>query len=135
MIDVILGINSAIETVTKLKELNEKIKDADVKMLIANLSIELSEAKISISELLDKNRELQEEINSLKSEQNEVFFFKDGVYFDSNGNGPFCPSCYEGEKKKHSLLPSANPVNRKMGGHQCTVCQKYFTYIKGEEKN
>ena len=130
MIDVILGINAAIETVTKLKELNEKIKDADVKMLIADLSIELAEAKISIAELLDKNRELQNEINSLKSEQCEPLIFKNGVYFDSNGDGPFCPGCYEGEKKKHRILLVGAPVHRQRGVHQCTVCQKFFTYRK-----
>ena len=33
MIEIIEGVNSAIETVKSLSTLNEKIKDADVKML------------------------------------------------------------------------------------------------------
>jgi hypothetical protein len=45
MIEIIAGINSAIETVRKLGVLNEKIKDVDIKMLIADLNIELANAK------------------------------------------------------------------------------------------
>jgi hypothetical protein len=128
MVEVIEGINAAIETVKKLIEVNEKVKDADVKMLIADLSIQLAEAKISIAELLDKNRKLQEEIKTLKSEPCEALIFKDDVYFDNNGDGPFCPGCYDGKRQKHRILPVAAPVHRKMGVHQCTVCGKFFTY-------
>jgi len=128
MIEVVEGVNAAITTVKKLNELNEKIKNAEVKMLIADLSIQLSDAKISISELLDRNRVLQEEINSLKSDQCEPLTFKDGVYFDSNNDGPFCPGCYDGKKQKHRILPVAAPLHRKMGVHQCSVCGKFFNY-------
>ena len=47
--DVITGINIAIETLKKLKEVNESIKNAEIKMIIADLSLQLSEAKMSIS--------------------------------------------------------------------------------------
>jgi regulator of replication initiation timing len=125
MLELMAVVNASIETAKKLKALNEKIENADVKMLIADLCIQLSEAKLSISELLDNNRKLQEEINSLRSDQCEPLIFKDGVYYDSNNDGPFCPSCYDEKKRKHRMVP-INPMYHKPGVHKCVVCDKRF---------
>ena len=132
MVDVITGIDAAIKTAKKLIEVNEAIENADVKMLIAELSVQLAEAKISIAELLDKNRGLQDEIESLKKKQDEELNFIDGVYFDNNGDGPFCPGCYDGKKQKHRLILVSASQHRKMGVHRCSVCNKFFTYEGGK---
>ena len=123
MIDIIAGVNAAFETLKKLKEVNEKVKNADVKMLIADLSMQLADAKISISELLDKNRALEEEIKSLKGKESEKLIYKNGAYYSSDGDGPFCPGCYDEKGKKYRIAIISADFEF-TGIHKCTVCGK-----------
>ena len=75
MVEIITGLTSAIDIVTKLNALNEKIKDADIKMLIADLNIELAKAKNSIAELITENQKLKSEIDNLRNNKTEKLLF------------------------------------------------------------
>ena len=123
MIDIIAGVNAALETVKKLKEVNEKIKNAEVKMIIADISMQLADAKISISELLDRNRILENEIKSLKEKECEKLIYKNGAYYSSDGDGPFCPGCYDEKGKKYRIAIISADL-KFTGIHKCTVCGK-----------
>ena len=122
MIEIISGLNTAIDLVKRLRELNDKIQSADIKMLIADLSEQLAEAKISIAELLEKNLKLEEEIKSLKEKKKEELVFKNGAYYSVNDDGPFCPGCYDKQKSKSRLI--RNTGFEIMGNYRCSVCGK-----------
>lgn len=125
MVELIAGISSAIEIGKKLKALNTKIKDADLNMFIADLNIELANAKNNIAILLDENTKLKAEIEKLNFKKLEVLQFKGGAYYNSNGDGPFCPNCYDG-KQKTSRLVENNPDFKFVGNYICSVCSKMF---------
>jgi hypothetical protein len=129
MVELITGLTSAIDIVKRLNLLNEKIKNADIKILIANLNIELANAKNNISELIIENQELKNEIIELKNTKIEKLQFKDGAYYDSVGDGPFCSGCYDSKKSKIRLIDN-DPNFKFTGNYLCPVCGNMFN-VKG----
>ena len=125
MVEIITGLTSAIDIVTKLNALNEKIKDADIKMLIADLNIELAKAKNSIAELITENQKLKSEIDNLRNNKTEKLQFKGGAYYDTTGDGPFCPGCYDNKNKKIRLVDN-DPNFKFIGNYLCPVCGNMF---------
>lgn len=116
-------INTSIDIMKKLKEVNEKTKDAEIKMLIADLGIELAELKCSFADLLDENRELKDQIKELSSKKEETLIIKNGLYYRKNEDGPFCTGCYD--SKKEVIRLTTWGVN----SYKCPVCsaQLYTT--------
>jgi regulator of replication initiation timing len=125
MIELGTALAGALDIVKKLNALNEKIKDADIKMLIADLNIELADAKNDIAKLITENQRLKTEIDNLKNDKFDKLQFKNGAYYDTDGNGPFCPGCYDGKNKKSRLVEN-NPDFNFIGNYQCSVCGKMF---------
>lgn len=129
MDDVLLSVNTAIGIMKKIKEVNSKIRDADIKMLIADLSIEIANTKTSIAELLDENRNLKDKIKQFEEEKNKKkMVFKNNAYYEENGDGPFCPACFDSKKEKIRLVDNVKDFVDIAGKYKCPVCG---TMIKG----
>jgi len=52
--DVIAGIQTALDITGKLRELSKKIQDADFSMLLADLTMQLADTKLSLPLKLGK---------------------------------------------------------------------------------
>lgn len=114
-------INTSIDIMKKIKEVNEKTKDAEIKMLIADLGIELAELKCSFADLLDENRELKDQIKELSSKKEETLIFKNGLYYREDEDGPFCTGCYD--SKKEVIRLNLRTHDR----YICPVCNAQLT--------
>lgn len=97
-------INTSIDIMKKIKEVNEKTKDAEIKMLIADLGIELAELKCSFADLLDENRELKDQIKELSSKKEEALIFNDSHYYNPETNIKYCSACLDSGNKLIKLL-------------------------------
>ena len=60
---------------------------------------QLLNAKEAALELRDENYKLKEELNKLKQFEGKGLVLKKKAYYDKNNNGPYCPVCYDNEKK------------------------------------
>lgn len=91
-----MGIISEVKDLTGLIK---KIGDIDLYKKILDL-------QSSILELSEKNVEQKEEIKRLKEIQEitNKMTFKDQLYYQENDSEPFCPRCWESEKKLYTFI-------------------------------
>jgi hypothetical protein len=99
MIEIIDAVNVIITSLKNLHELSEKERYAEVKKGIADMSAQLSDMKIAAYEIKDENTELKEEIKRLKSLSERELTKKNGLYYDKDGDGPYCPTCWDNDKR------------------------------------
>lgn len=127
MSEIIGSISAAINIAKRLKEISKNIRDAEFKNLLADLSLELSDTKQRLSEIVVENSELKEELSKLKHSKSvgEELIFKGGLYYTSEGDGPFCPGCYDNQGKKIRTPEEYGPF-RKFGKYKCPICSKYY---------
>jgi hypothetical protein len=81
------------------------------------------ELKNEAADLLIENLELKERIKALEDgkENPLVYNDKDGLYYstgDTDSQHPFCPACYDTDKKRIHLLPSLKCPGCKAGYYQ-----------------
>ncbi|MBN2546533.1 MAG: hypothetical protein JXB50_12100 [Spirochaetes bacterium] len=126
--DLIKSVTSIIDTVKKLKEINDKIKDADLKNVIADLNLELSEIKVKLSEMINENNELKEKIRIIEDTKNqkEELILKNDSYYTKNGDGPFCTGCFDKSGKKIRLIKNPIIAAQDFGKYKCPVCGNFF---------
>lgn len=122
MSDLISTATTAIQLVSRLREINKNIANAEFANALADLSMELSELKIKAAGLLDENNELRRQ---LAQKQNKRLTFKDFAYFSDEGDGPFCPGCYDGQEKNIRLTKMSGPFTV-FGSHACPNCKQHF---------
>ena len=122
MNELISGATVAIQLVKRLREINKNISNAEFANVLADLSIELSNMKVQVADLVAENDELRRKLNERGSPSLE---FKDFAYFSSDGDGPFCPGCYDskGQKIRLSKLTDAFTV---FGSHSCPACKETY---------
>lgn len=97
------------ELYNAIVELNREL--VDVKLSSVNQTSQIVDLKQEITQLKGTIRELQE----ASKEENQLIL-KNNLYYKQNGEGPFCPKCYN-ENKSISLL------HLRKGFHdKCVVC-------------
>lgn len=130
MDELLTAIDTSIGIMKKLKTLNDKVKDADFRMLLADLSIELANSKSSVADLLNENRILKEKIKEMETAASKVdkLIFRNNAYYSENGEGPFCPACYDSKNKKIRLVDNLRDFVSISGKYKCPVCG---AHIKG----
>lgn len=119
MSDLISTATSAIQIVTRLRDINKNIANAEFSNALADLAIELAEIKIKVAGLLEENEALRRELE--RKNALELTFSK-YAYFTSDGDGPFCPLCYDSQGKAIRL--TKGPYT--FGSHICKACKEYF---------
>ena len=107
MSEVLSAIQTAIDIVSKLRNLSKKVEDAEIKMLLADLSNELADAKLEMANLknsLAQETEKSIKLSALLSAKNESKpKIKEGVYEFENEDGLFCTACFDARDKKVRL--------------------------------
>lgn len=125
MSDVISTASSALQLVSRLREINRKIANSEFANALADLSIELSELKIQVASLLEENDQLKRQLLQRPSEALE---FKGFAYYTRSGDGPFCSGCYDSHGKSIRLTRLSGPFTA-FGSHSCPSCKE--SYHKG----
>jgi hypothetical protein len=123
---------AAIDGLKSLAQYADEVKDVSKRgefmRIIGELSLELAETQIKLSGHIRENDELKEQLVTIQKKveilenPNSTLTIKDGVYYNSENDGPFCTGCYDSKKKiiRLSELPS---VMRVLGKYGCPICK------------
>lgn len=124
----ISSLKTATEIATLLKTSDETFIKAELKLKLADLMNALADAKISIAELKDiiqeKDDQISELIKKVENKDNDLVF-KNGAYYTSNGDGPFCTNCYDTKKMKVRLTDMP-PGFTDFGKSRCPNCEALY---------
>ena len=112
-------IRDVIGLALKAKELADKLKDLEMKGVIVDLQGKLLDLKEQINELREENIHLKAEANKLSLPPDVEL--RKGLYYKTDGAGPFCPACYAGEEKLIPLNPIKGGMVR-VGDWKCPGC-------------
>jgi hypothetical protein len=105
--------------ISKLKGFKKEPNGAETQKLMTGMSNELINARKAINELLDENQKLKNELQTLKNKEQNPLLFKKGAYFTENGDGPFCPQCYDSNNKQIRLTK----ISTRMANYYCPTCK------------
>jgi len=125
--DIISSISTAITIAKRLKEISKNVEDAEFKNLLADLSLELADTKLRLSEIVVEVSELKEENAKLKHSKGigAELEFKNGLYYTTGGDGPFCPGCYD-SSGKIIRTPEQSGPSRTFGQFMCPSCGNFY---------
>ncbi len=128
----IIGDIAAIVTLSgKARELAAQTKNLELRKMLVDLEEKLIEFRAELVTLKGQNVELQEENVRLKDELKKAsappeVTFKDGVYFAADGSGPYCPTCWENDKKLIHITPMDGRTARLVGfKYRCSLCKAH----------
>ncbi|HYV97616.1 MAG TPA: hypothetical protein VE967_09195 [Gemmatimonadaceae bacterium] len=124
------AIKSAAEIVKVIRSADAGMEKAELKLKIAELAESLADARLAVvdaqEQIITLQRQLTEaarlaEVHERVERRNSVYYLRDA---DSE-SGPYCPRCYEVDRKLVSLRPPPRPM-RHLGQWQCPNCDKLF---------
>ena len=125
--DLVTSISTAISIAKRLNEIAKNIQDAEFKNLLADLSLELADTKLKLSEVISENAELKNEVTTLKHTKggSEKLVFKNQMYYTTEGDGPFCPGCYDTKGAK-IRIPEQKGHGAHFGKYRCPSCGEFY---------
>jgi len=128
MDDVIDIIISAIKNARKLEKVKVVRDDFDAHEVASVLAVELDEIQKKVSMIIKENLEQKSEILHLKTlvGEEQGFSVKYNVYFTPDGDGPFCPCCYD-NRGKTIRVRRETMDNDSVIRHACRVCGSSFS--------
>ncbi len=122
---VLASVKTATEIVKLLRESDASLASAETKLQLAELVHALADAKLEIAGIQELLLEKDSFIRELKeqSETHQNLNWEDPVYYlqtDQGKEGPFCPQCYDSDRKSIRLQTS------EPGSWHCLTCEKSF---------
>ena len=103
------------DSTSSLSEAETKLKLAELISSLADLKMELADIKV---DLIDKDEVIRELRN--KIEEKESLIFDGKFYLKEGDNIPFCPTCWESNKKAIHLIFKHYQTYGKC--QECEVC-------------
>jgi hypothetical protein len=129
--EIFQAISATKATIDGLKSLSqyaEEVKDitkrGEFMNIIGDLKIQLGETQIRVSDYIRENGELKEQVATLQKKietlenPDSKLIIKDGLYYTSEGDGPFCTCCYDSDQKIIRLSALGES-----GLHECPKCK------------
>lgn len=108
-----------IESLKEIADLVKKFNDDELNRKIVDLEGEIVERTLQIGSLEEENEELKRTLSLIKKMR-----FKKPFYFQGDDPVPFCPRCWEKEKKPVHLI---GPVKVATGlRYGCPNCKEFF---------
>ncbi len=125
--DITSGVATAISLARKLLELKSLAKDAEAKLIIADLQLALAEVKSQLADVMEFNLQLRTDLAKAQSPPDVVF--KDSAYYRTDGDGPFCTTCFDKGKQLIRLTELATMFHGE-GRYLCGICKNRFLPVK-----
>lgn len=126
----IKGVSTSIDAVKKLSEMASKSKNIELREGILELREQLIESKDALLDVKEENSSLRAENVKLKKELEgklPQLQFQNGLYYAPSDDIPFCPSCFDDQKKRIHLQLISNAL--KLPEYTCPVCKNVFKAI------
>jgi hypothetical protein len=130
---------AAIDGLKSLAQYADEVKDVSKRgefmRIIGELSIELAETQVRLSDRITENHELKVQLVTLQKKvevlenPNSILTIKDGVYYTSENDGPFCTGCYD-DKLKTIRLSEMPLMQRGIGKYECPICKSKYVQDK-----
>jgi len=117
-IELATALNILMTTYKKVKELSVKADNIELKNHILDMNEQLLNMKELALDLREENTALNEEIKKLKSFEGKELKLQNKAYYDKDGNGPYCPNCYENDRQL-VLMAKTGVIFR----YQCRKCE------------
>jgi hypothetical protein len=126
---------AAIDGLKLLAQYADDVKDVtkrgEFMRIIGELSLELAETQVRLSGHIRENDELKEQVLNLQKKVEALknpettLAIKDGLYYTSDGGGPFCTCCYDSDRKTIRLaaMPEVMEV---LGKYECPKCKSRY---------
>jgi hypothetical protein len=108
------------DSTSSLSEAETKLKLAELISSLADLKMELADIKV---DLIDKDEVIRELRN--KIEEKESLIFDGKFYLKEGDNIPFCPTCWESNKKAIHLIFKHYQTYGKC--QECEVCKTKYS--------
>ena len=121
--EIITGISSAIALVRQILALPGLEKNAELRLLIADLQIKLAEVQSKMAETMAENHQLRDALTQATAPPDVIH--KNGVYWKTNGDGPFCVVCRDASGKMLRLTELPKNIAED-GRYFCNTCQGRF---------
>jgi len=117
----------ALENLKKLENLQFIKEDEEARGISAALSSELKIIGDKLPLLIEENEKLKSENHDLRAQLagEHGFDVRDNVYYASDGDGPFCPYCYENRATKMRLR-SLEPGTAGEAKYSCRLCESRY---------
>jgi len=128
MSDVINKIISLMKNIHDQQKLIASNVDPDAKSISDFIIVELEEIKSEVCRLINENAGQQNKIQQLKKQigDESAFLVKNNVYYTHDGDGPFCPYCFDNRGKKIRVL-SESSGDDSPARHFCRVCSSSYS--------
>lgn len=123
MSDIIQMVASAIEKISKLKEYDTSACESGKAEISVELESELREIQLKATQLVNESFIMKNEIKQLKIRLGEVkeLDIKNNVLYTPEGDGPFCPFCYEKRGKMTRLRQNISEKDSTIT-YACRLC-------------
>jgi hypothetical protein len=126
---------AAVNGLKLLAQYADDVKDVakrgEFMRIIGELSLELAETQVRLSGHIRENDELKEQVLNLQKEVEDLknpdatLAIKDGLYYTSEGDGPFCTCCYDSDQEIIRLSALGES-----GLHECPKCKYKYGHSK-----
>jgi hypothetical protein len=108
------------DSTSSLGEAETKLKLAELISSLADLKMELADIKVDLIDKDDVIRELKNKI-----EEKESLIFDGKFYLKEGDNIPFCPTCWESNKKAiHLIFKNYQSFGK---CQECEVCKTKYS--------
>lgn len=110
------------DSTSSLGEAETRLKLAELISSLADLKMELSDIKVDLIEKDEVIRELKNKI-----EEKESLIFDGRFYWKKNDKRPFCPICWESNKKAiHLISRTSFDYAGLKKFEECQVCNNFY---------
>lgn len=123
---ILTSLKTATEITRFFENTDSDFDEAESKSKIANLMMSLANVKMAVATLQDVIQKKDAEIDELEK---QIFYiaelkFKHGLYYQADDLIPFCPRCFEIEKKTIHLTSTG--MGRKGQQWKCAECKSQY---------
>ena len=122
--EMLASVSRKLQDLAKLEVVQ---KGAESRELVSALSRELVTTQKALKVIVEDNSKLKSENHDLRAQLagEHGFDVRDDVYYTSDGDGPFCPYCYENRARKVRLR-SLEPGSEGDPKYACRFCENRY---------
>ena len=120
---ILTSLKTATDIASFFRTTDIDFTEADFKLQIADLLLSLADVKASMAYLKEIVEEKQQRINELEDIVHKIdtLNYKEELYYQEGDLQPFCPRCFEADKKAiHLLHTGFGRIGNKWRCPECT---------------
>ncbi len=122
-------LKTSMEIAKLIKDSSSSLSEAETKLKLAELISSLADLKIELANVKVDLIEKDELIRELKKgmDERESLFFDGKFYWKKNDKRPFCPTCWESNKKAiHLIFKTSFDYAGLKKFEECQVCNTTY---------